>query len=166
MFSIGEILDLAGQIEHNAAKVYRKAIQQDCNPAIFTVLQLLADEEVKQAQWLEGLNQSLPVCRNNPIAEEIGKEFLRDIVGDQTFSLKEADFCEIEQSHDLLLLAIEFEKDKEIFYTFLTQFIDDPKTQNVIETLVQEANRHSQKLQAILAQGTETFATQTETTSG
>ena len=87
-------------------------------------------------------------------------------MGDQTFSLKEADFCEIEQSHDLLLLAIEFEKDKEIFYTFLTQFIDDPKTQNVIDTLVQEANRHSQKLQAILAQGTETFATQTETTSG
>jgi rubrerythrin len=61
-------------------------------------------------------------------------------------------------------LAIEFEKDKEIFYTFLTQFIDDAKTKNVIDTLLQEANRHLRSLEAILAQGTETFAIHTEST--
>ena len=166
MFSVAEILNLAGQIEHNAEKVYRNAIQQECNPAISSVLQWLADEEAKHRHWLNTLNRSLPLCRNNPIAEEIGKEFLRDILGDQSFSLNEADFCGMQQLDDLLLLAIEFEKDKEIFYTFLTQFIDDPETKNVIDTLLQEANRHLLSLEGILAQGTETFAIQTESTSG
>ena len=164
MFSVAEILNLAGQIEQNAEKVYRNAIQQDCNPAISSVLQWLADEEVKHLHWLDALDRSLPLCRNNPIAEEIGKQFLRDILGDQSFSLNEADFCGIQQLDDLLLLAIEFEKDKEIFYTFLTQFIDDAKTKNVIDTLLQEANRHLRSLEAILAQGTETFAIHTEST--
>jgi rubrerythrin len=166
MFSVAEILNLAGQIEHNAERVYRNALQQDCNPAISSVLQWLADEEDKHARWLDTLNQSLPLCRNNPIAEEVGKEFLRDILGDQSFSLNEADFCGMEQLDDLLLLAIEFEKDKEVFYTFLTQFIDDPKTKNIIDTLLQEANRHLQSLQAVLAQGSEAFALHTGSTSG
>lgn len=168
MFSIGEILDLAVQIEHNAERIYRDAIQRDCNPSISSVLQWLADEAVKHAQWLATLNSnpSLSISDRNPIAEEIGKEFLRDILGDQSFSLNEADFCQVEQMDDLLLLAGEFEKDKEIFYTFLTQFIDDPETKNLIDEILEEKTRHLEELQAVLDKGTEAFAAQMASASG
>ena len=55
MFEIIEIIDLALQIEKNGEKIYRNALKRVTNPAVYTLLQKLADEELNHVEWFSSL---------------------------------------------------------------------------------------------------------------
>ena len=122
---MGDIVDLAIQIETNAESVYRSALKKISDPTWVSILQWLADEEVEHARWFRRLKETIQIEVKDPAVEAMGKSLLRDVLGRQSFSLRETDFGEISQLSDLLLLSIEFEKDKVLFYNMLRPFIED-----------------------------------------
>ena len=73
---------------------------------------------------------------------------LQGILGDQTFSLKEADPADLKSEKDLLNLAIEFEKDTVIFYEMLTPLVTGSQALKGLEEIVQEEKHHIEMLQA------------------
>ena len=154
MFLIEDIIDLAIQIEQNAEKVYRDAQKKISNPELSSFLQWLADEEMTHARWFSGLNKTVNIEQQDPDVAKMGKALLRDVLGSQSFSLKDADFSEIHQLSQLLSVAIEFEGDKVTFYGLLLPFIDDTDTREFLESIILEEKNHIRRLKKFLKNGT------------
>jgi hypothetical protein len=87
--------------------------------------------------------------------EEMGRSILGRILGDQSFSLQDADFSSIDQVRDLLELAIEFERDTVLFYEMIRAFMEEEDTEalNVLEKIIDEENRHIQLFRDFLESG-------------
>lgn len=80
----------------------------------------------------------------------MGKSILSDVLGSQSFSLKDADFSEMRQLEDLFSLAVEFEKDKVIFYKMLRPFIEDGETFDFLENIIAEETHHIRELRTLM----------------
>ncbi|MDP2645772.1 MAG: ferritin family protein [Desulfobacterales bacterium] len=153
MFSFSDIVDFAVQIEHNGEKIYRSAQQKGADPALCALLQWLADEELKHAAWFSELKGTVDAAMDDPQLAKMGRSLLRDVLADQSFSLKDIDFSRVEQVQTLLLLIVEFEKDTIIFYEMLQSFIKDKAVLGQINTIVEEERRHVQELEAYVSRG-------------
>lgn len=151
MFSIEEIIDLAIQIEENGEKVYRKAIDKVPNPSLSSLLQWLADEEAEHISWFNELREFANSTPIDPQLEELGKNILRSVVGEQSFSLDEADFSRIDTVKELLRFAIEFEKDTILFYEMIQTFVQDHETLDQLKEVIEEETRHIGLLEEYLA---------------
>lgn len=147
MFLISDIIELAIQIERNAAKVYQRAEEKMTDSTLILILQWLAAEEKNHSRRFANLKQNLKTDEHTAELEEMGKALLRDVLGSQSFSLKDTDLSEINQIDELLRLVIEFEKDKVTFYSMLQGFIEDSKTLKFLDTIIAEENNHIKRLQ-------------------
>ena len=78
--------------------------------------------------------------------QEAASTFLTGILGDQTFSLKEADLSKLHRVEDLIALATEFEKDTIIFFEMIRGVLSDPETLKHLAEIIQEEQRHIQLL--------------------
>jgi rubrerythrin len=67
---------------------------------------------------------------------------LMEVLGDQTFYLKEVDLSKIETLEQLRQTAIEFEKDTILFYEMIRSFVTDRETLGQLEVIIVEENRH------------------------
>lgn len=150
MFSLGEIIDLAVRIEANGQKAYRKAQEQVSDPALASMLGWLADEEAEHEKWFPRLRENVESNKEDPQLEEMGKSILQGILGEQAFSIEEADFSRIEDMKSLLTLSMEFEKDTILFYEMLSAFIEDERILNQINRIIEEENRHVRLLEDFL----------------
>ena len=150
MFTLGEIIDLAIRIENNGENAYRKAHEEVSNPSLASMLNWLAEEEVEHEKWFAQLKEEVDKTMEDPKLEEMGKAILQGVLGDQAFSIKDADFSKIEDINSLLELSVEFEKDTIIFYEMLSAFIDDEETLRQLEKIIEEENRHVQVLEDFL----------------
>lgn len=146
MFLIGDIIELAIQIEQNAEAVYRNSLKKIPDPKLASTLQWLADEEVEHAKWFRQLKQTVKTEIKDPAVEAMGKSILSDVLGSQSFSLRDADFNEVRRLADLILLAVEFEEDKVIFYKMLRPFIADRETLDFLENIIDEETNHIREL--------------------
>ena len=68
----------------------------------------------------------------------------------RVFSLKEADFSEMRRLEDLISLAVEFEKDKVLFYKMLRPFIEDSATLDFLENIIAEETHHIRELSKLM----------------
>jgi rubrerythrin len=150
MYSCNDLIDLAIQIEKNGEKTLRKAQEKISNPKLIPLLQSLADEEVQHAAWFSNLNTVNEDSIDNPELEALGRSLLRDILGDQSFSLADADFSKIDNADELLALMIEFENDTVLFYEMVRSVISDEETLACLNKIIAAENRHAQELQAFL----------------
>jgi rubrerythrin len=150
MFLIGDIIELAIQIEQNAENVYRHALKKISSPKLVSILQWLADEEVEHAKWFQQLKQTVNTEVKDPAVEAMGKSILSEVLGSQSFSLKQADFGEMSQLEDLISLAAEFEKDKVIFYKMLRPFIEDRETLDFLENIIDQETNHIRELSTLM----------------
>ena len=162
MFLIGDIIELAIQIEQNAEDVYRNALKKISNPQLVSTLRWLADEEVDHARWFQQLKQTVNTEVKDPAVEAMGKSILSDVLGSQSFSLREADFSEMSRLADLISLAVEFEKDKVMFYKMLRPFIEDRETLDFLENIIDEETNHIRELSTLK----DRYAAQGKITSG
>jgi rubrerythrin len=142
MYTIGEIVDIAIQVEKNGERLYRKAVEKVPNPSLIPLLQWLADEEVNHFKWFTELKHTVHTNEVDPRLDEMGRTILRGVVGDQSFSLDEVDFSSIDHVKDLLGLAIEFEKDTVLFYEMIGAFIQGGETLNQLKAIIEEERRH------------------------
>jgi rubrerythrin len=147
MFSLREIFNLAIQIERNGEQFYRDALKKVSNVSLISLLEWLVDEEVKHREWFTQKKETVKTGSEDLQLEKMGSDLLQDILGDQSFSLKEADLSKIDRVDALLELAIEFEKDSILFYEMIGVFIDDEETAGHLNVIMEEENRHIQLLQ-------------------
>ena len=149
MFSAKEIIELAIRIEKNGEAVYRSAIEKVPNPGLVSLLEWMADEEVKHANWFAELKHNLETKNENPFVEEMGHELFNEMLGDKNFSLKDVDFATIEEIDDLIETFIEFEKDSIIFYEVLKPFVEDPVVREYLNKIIDEEKHHIELLKEI-----------------
>ena len=152
MFSLKDIIDIAVQIEQNGEKTYRHAAEKIQNPSLSALLQWLADEEVKHMEWFETLIDTVHGTGDFPEQEKMGRALLKNAVGDQSFTLEDADFSSMETIEDLLKLAIEFEKDTVLFYGMLQPLIQDQQTLEQLHAVIQEEENHVRHLKKVLSE--------------
>jgi rubrerythrin len=150
MFSLKDIIDIAVQLEQNGERVYRNAAEKIENPSLRSLLQWLADEEVKHMEWFEALIDTMPANGDFPEQEKMGRALLQNAIGAQSFTLEDTDFSSMGKIEDLLKLAIEFEKDTVLFYGMLQPLIEDQKTLEQLHAIIQEEENHVRHLEECL----------------
>ena len=149
MFSAIEIIDLAIKLEKNGEAVYRDAIGKVSNPGLVPLLEWMADEEVKHANWFADLKHNLETRNENPFAEEMSRELFSEMLGEKNFSLKDVDFSSIETVEELIEVFIEFEKDSIIFYEILKPFVEDPAARSYLQKIIEEEKHHIDRLKEV-----------------
>jgi rubrerythrin len=154
MFTAEEILDMAIRLEQNAETVYRQAMDKVSDPEFIEMLEWIRREEIKHAAWFEGLKANLGKRPENPISEEMHKEMFEEMIGEESFSLREVNFEEITSLDELIGVFIEFEKDTILFYEMLQPFIQEEEALNQLKKIIAEENRHIDCLREFLARKT------------
>lgn len=150
MFSAYEILDIAEKLEKNGENVYREAIAQTEDLSLKELLKWMADEEVVHAEWFSKLKSEVKLDEDFHLIKEMGGGLVSDLVGEQSFSLKEVDFSAIEGTRDLIEVFIEFERDTILFYEMLESFIIDEEIGEKLNRIMDEEKAHISKLQGLL----------------
>lgn len=155
MFKIGEILDLAIRIEKNGEATYRKALLLTSDLEVAAMLEWMAAEEARHGQWFGQLKADLDQGLRNPFLEEMGRQVFEDLVGGQTFSLKEVDFAGVTAVDELFSIFLEFEQDTVLFYEMIAPFIEEGETRRQLKLIIDEENRHIAQLAEKCKKGTE-----------
>ena len=151
MFTLNDIINLAIRIEKNGEDAYRKAQEEVSNPSLAAMLKWLAEEEVEHEKWFTRLREKVATVPEDPRLEEMGKTILGGVLGDQSFSIKDADFSKIEDVNSLLELSVEFEKDTILFYEMLSTFIDDKETLSQLDEIIEEEKHHVELIEEFLS---------------
>ena len=141
---------MAIRIEKNGEAVYRDAIEKISNPTLASLLEWMADEEVNHAKWFSDLKKEIETPSKNPFMEDMNQELLNDIIGDQSFSLQELDFSQIEHIRDLIDIFIEFETDSILFYEMLQMLIQNEYTLEQLNKIITEENNHIEQLREFM----------------
>ena len=115
MFTTAEIIELAIRIEKNGEKTYRKAQEKASDLSMVTLLQRLADEEMEHAKWFTELKKKAGVITNDPELEAMGGEILKSVLGDQAFSIADADFSKMEDRGNSLKQPWNLKKTRSFF---------------------------------------------------
>ncbi len=142
MFTLAELYDLGILIEKNGEKFYRDALKQAWSTPIADTLNMLAEEEVKHVSFFEKRMDVLKQKRENPLLDEMSTSMLKEILGNQTFSLQETDVSKIRSVDELVSLAIEFEKDTILFYEMVGSFMTDDEARRELKEIILEEEQH------------------------
>jgi rubrerythrin len=148
MFEIDDIIDIAVRLEENAATVYRQAIDRVNRPRLKSLLQWMIGEEKHHAEWFKQLHRRLSDPASNPLVQAVNREMLAEMIGEQSFSLKQVDFESLSDLDELIDVLVEFEKDTILFYEMLSTFIEEPHTLSQLQTIIAEEKRHITQLEA------------------
>jgi rubrerythrin len=146
LFAITEIIDLAIKLENNGEATYRRAMERVEDPELISLLNWMAEEEIQHANWFASLKKRVSHGNTNPFMEEMSRELFDDLVGDQSFSLKDVDFSKISSVDEMLKVFVEFERDTAMFYEVLIPFIEDEETLAHLREIIAEENKHIEKL--------------------
>jgi rubrerythrin len=149
LFTANEILDMAIKLEKNGEVVYRDAIEKVSNPELITLLEWMANEEAKHADWFAEFKLKLDQKSVNPFLEKMSRELFNDLLGDKNFFLKDVDFSSVSDLDALIAIFIEFEKDSVRFYQILEPFIGDPVSLESLKKIIDEENCHIKRLQEL-----------------
>lgn len=155
MFDSREIIELAIRLEENGEKSYRDAERVVADGRILELLRWMAAEERRHARWFLELKEGLEGGGRNPFLEEMGREVFGDLIGDQSFSLKEVDFAAVADPRELLAIFIEFERDTILFYEMLQPFVEDPGCREQLAQIIAEERRHIERLEQAIGRRSE-----------
>lgn len=153
MFTIGDIRNIAIQIEENGEETYRNAARVAKDPEVAKMLDWMADEEQRHAKWFAKLQSRKTLSAEQQEIEAMGRTLLQDMVKGNPFLL---DAKELENGQDIqevLARSITFEQDTIVFYEFLTGFIDDQETVNQLQEIIEEERGHIRKLENLHSTG-------------
>jgi len=150
LFSINEIIDLAVQIEQNGEKLLQAAQKEVSEPELVSLLQWMENEERQHVEWFSQLRPTTKESTDMSHLEEMGKNLLKEMLGDQSFSLGDIDFSKLENIKELITTMMEFEKDTVLFYQLIRSAVTDQETLTLLDRIVSEENRHAERLKAFL----------------
>ena len=142
MFSATEIIDFAIQIEQNGENLCREAAKKKIDPDLASLLEWMAEQEAQHTKWFSDLRLKIRITGKVSLLEQLGKSLLRDVLGEQSFSLRDSDFSKIQNIKDLLSLLIEFEQDTVLFYEMLYTTVEDKIILSLLDKIIAEENQH------------------------
>jgi rubrerythrin len=151
MFSIKEVFDMAIMLEKNGETTYRRAAKNMSASPLTDLLEWMAEEETRHAEWFLSRQQKAVLVPLNPVAEEMGRELFNDLLNGRNFSLDDVDFSRIEHISAMVETFIEFEKDTILFYQMLETFLQDEQTRKELEKIIDEEERHVESLRAFIS---------------
>lgn len=147
MFTIGDIKNIAIQIEKNGEASYRKAAEIAKNPEVSEMLLWMADQERRHAEWFSELRSNKPLTQEQLEMEEIGKTLLQDMIKGNDFLLDQEGLESAETIREVLDVSKSFERDTILFYEFLMGFIDDEETKDQLLEIIKEEKNHIEQLE-------------------
>ena len=147
MFSIGDIIELAIQIEQNGEAICRQVLKKNMDPHLASLFAWMADEEIKHIEWLRSLKDTARISDQNSQLEKMGRDLLNAVLGKQSFSLSDTDLTCIKQDNDLISLLIDFENDTILFYEMIKSVVTDHNTVEYLDMIIKEETQHKSKLQ-------------------
>jgi rubrerythrin len=153
MFTPLDILDVAIQLERNGEKIFKDAVEKVRHRDLEDLLKWMADQEKAHIQWFIELKAKIQEPFTNPIVQEMGQVILQKTLEGAGFNLKNIDFTEIDEVKELLNLFIEFEKDMAIFYELLLSFVNDQKSYDLLELIIDEEHNHVRLLKEFVETG-------------
>ena len=147
MFTTEDLIDIAIQIDKNAASIYQKALEQTKNTELRSLLRWLVEQESRHVKWFSALRKKVKKLEGDQKIAEVGREILVETIGGMSFSLAEAKVSEIQRDMELMRLTIEFEKDKVQFFKMLRPFVEDSEAKQYLEKIIVEEKKHVRQLQ-------------------
>ena len=151
MFSVEEVLELAIRLENNGERYYRHFQNTTEDPEIRRTLAWLADQEVQHAQLFSRLKQRHPEHRSEYHETPEGA-LLQDYLGEHALALDEVETSHLTDAHQVLQVALEFEKDTILFFDMIMGFVTEQQALAQLETIIQEERRHIEILETLIAQ--------------
>ena len=155
MFTSTEIFDLAIRIEENGEAFFRSAVKKIAEPSLKSLFEWLAEQEVKHKEWFTKRKDRAEMMIAPSDLEKAGSGILQNILGDQSFSLGEADLDRMSSVREILDLAIEFERDTILFFEMILSLIVDEATGTELKEIIAEENRHIELLREKVSLGNE-----------
>ena len=155
MFTSTEIFDLAMRIEENGEAFFRGAVKKMSEPTLKSLFEWLAEQEVKHREWFSVKRDQAEMKIKPTDFEKAGSGILQDILGDQSFSLKEADLDHISSVREILDLAIEFERDTILFFEVILSLVVDAATEKELKEIIAEEKLHIELLREKISLGNE-----------
>jgi rubrerythrin len=149
MFTIGDIKNIAIQIEQNGEESYRAASQISKDPKITEILLWMAEEEKRHANWFANLQSSKPLTSEQKEIEAMGKALLQDMIRGNNFLLDQEGLNSAQTVQEVIDISRSFEEDTILFYEFLLGFMDDDETSAQLKTIIEEEKGHIRKLTEI-----------------
>jgi len=146
MFTLHEIYDLAIQIEKNGEDFFRNAEEKISDPSLKALFLWLAEQEIRHGKWFMQKKETSKTGSGTIAWDEMSSKMLQDIVGDQSFSLKEVEIDHIDTVEDLLSIAIEFEEDTIIFFRMINSLLEDAESLGGLDEIIEEEKHHIEAL--------------------
>jgi rubrerythrin len=156
-FNAEEIYETAALIERNGQEFYRKAAGFQQDEAGSKLLLALAEMEVQHEQLFLDLLKSLPDKARKPQLWDPDDEldmYLKALADSHIFNTRQspADLLTGQESlEDILVKAIQFEKDSVLFYNGLADMTPDRSGKDKVEQLAKEEMHHVNMLSSHLA---------------
>ena len=147
VFTIADIRDIAVQIERNGENTYRQASKDAENPEIADLFSWMAEEEKRHAQWFENIKSEHPLTAEQRELEKMGRQLLQEMVGDQTFSLEQAELKKVTSFKEMIVQSIVFEKDTILFYEFLKGVVEGEDVRKGLDIIIAEEQKHADRLE-------------------
>lgn len=147
-FNVFEILQIAERIEHNGAKFYLKTAELSSDPEV-------RDTCYKLASW-KARHEKILAQRRKRFSEKTGEFGTFDpdnyvlsnphvMAGLAVFATKPGSLkgpVDRENRQEIFRDAVRRAKEAIVFYRGLKDFARDPASEETIETIIKEENRH------------------------
>jgi rubrerythrin len=147
MFTIGDIRNIAIQLERNGEETYRNAGKAVRDPHVARVLAWMADQEQCHAQWFETVASTKPLTQELQQLEDMGRTLLQDMVKGDSFLLDQKELEQAESAKKVIARSKDFERDTIVFYEVLLGFLDDEDTIQQLKRIIGEEQNHIRELE-------------------
>lgn len=151
MFTIGDIRNIAIQIEKNGEEAYRKASEAVEDLCLKEVLAEMAEEEKQHAEWFSSLKSNKPLTQEQMELENVGRTLLQDMVKGNTFLLDPDKLKNSTTLQEVLHQSTTFEQDTILFYQFLQGFLEDDEAIEQLELIIEEERNHMKRLETMFS---------------
>ncbi len=149
MFTVGDIRNIAIQIEKNGEETYRNASKAANDPKVAEILAWMAEEEKQHANWFTNLRSSKPLTSEQQEIEAVGRTLLQDMIKGNNFLIDENELQKAKSVKEVLAQARTFELDTILFYEFLIGFLDDEEVEQQLRDIIEEERNHIEQLQRL-----------------
>ena len=148
MFTLPDIFELAIQLEKNGESRCRQILHKRLDPQLNELMLWMATEEKKHINWLQELKTAANALEGNTALDKTNRALLTGMLGQQSFSLGDADFDRIDDPKTLAALLIEFESDTVLFYELIRTLVTEPQTLAYLDRIIAEEKNHADNIKA------------------
>ncbi|MGB3209387.1 MAG: ferritin family protein [Desulforhopalus sp.] len=149
MFTIGDIRNIAIQIEKNGEETYRKASKAAKDPQVAKILAWMADEEKNHAEWFANLKSVKPLSAEQQEMESVGRTLLQEMIRGNDFLLDGEELQNAKNVEEVIAKSKNFELDTILFYEFLINFLDDQEAIKQLKDIIEQERKHIKNIEKI-----------------